>query len=169
MHAFFVEDADSRTESLHVSQYCARLDAHRRTARITAKDWRTQSLARLHPWEERLRWVQKILEVPRGCLPQLWRRCMATTNPKRSRQACLARRRKSHPFSRARAWAKLLMKRCVVENHLPPTSTASTTRRALARRSTTAAEIATPAWRPAPVQADQSQSEALTHQRGVHR
>ena len=53
----------------------------------------------------------------------------ANKEPQRKRQACSARRRRIHPSSRAR----LLMNRCVVEDHLPPTSMASTTRRALAR------------------------------------
>ena len=72
----------------------------------------------------------------------------------RKRQPCSARRRKSNPSQRARSRARVLMKCCVVGDHLPSTSTARTTRRDLARRPTSsgylrsfrrsAMEIATP-------------------------
>ena len=49
----------------------------------------------------------------------------ASNERQRKRQTCSARRRRIHPSSRARARARLLMKRCVVEDHLPPTITMS--------------------------------------------
>ena len=68
----------------------------------------------------------------------------ANKAPQRKRQACSARRRKSHPSHRARAWARALMKCCVVGDHLPPTSTARTTRRDLTRRPTSSGHLFPP-------------------------
>ena len=97
--------------------------------------------------------------------------------PQRKRQACSARRRKSNPSQRARARARALMICCVVGDHLPPTSTARTTRRDLARRPTSsgylrsfrrsAMEMATPSLWSAPLLAVPSQCRALTSR--VHR
>ena len=57
-------------------------------------------------------------------------------HPNANAKPAPARRRKSNPSHRVRARARALMKCCVVGNHLPPTSTARTTRRDLARRPT---------------------------------
>ena len=122
----------------------------------------TRSLAPPHVRRECLRRLRQNLGAPGKRLP----------HPKRKRQACSARRCKSHNSHRVRAWARALMKCCVVGEHLPPTSTARTTRRDLARRPTSsgylrsfrrsAMEITTPSLWAAPILAVPSQCRALT-------
>ena len=106
-----------------------------RALRIMTPDPRKQSPARLRATEERLHLLRKRLGVPTSCLPQLWPRCMPTTNPTQT-PGLFSSSTQDPPFFPSSGVSQTADETLCVEDHLPPTSMASTTRQALARRPT---------------------------------